>query len=81
MELLADHIDVGIVSALVVPLLIAVLVAALALVTGAAARVALVIEELPYRRSVERDSLNAGRIPDRSLLVAPIDRRSRHGRK
>ena len=80
MELLADHIDLGAVSALVVPLMIAALVAALALVTGAAARVALVIEELPYRSSVKRDSLDAGRIPDRSLLVAPIDRRS-HGRK
>ena len=81
MELLSNHIDFGVVSALVVPLLIAVLVAALALVTGAAGRVALVIEELPYRRSVGRDSVDAGRIPDRSLLVAPIDRRSRHGRK
>ncbi len=80
MELLSNHIDVGVVSALVVPLLIAVLVSALALVTGAAGRVALAIEELPYRRSVGRDSLDAGRIPDRSLLVAPIDRRSRHGR-
>lgn len=81
MELLSNHIDFGVASALVVPLLIAVLVAALALVTGAAGRVALVIEELPYRRSVGRDSLDAGQIPDRSLLVAPIDRRSRHGRK
>ncbi len=80
MELLADHIDLGAVSALVVPLMIAALVAALALVTGAAARVALVIEELPYRSSVKRDSLDAGRIPERSLLVAPTDRRS-HGRK
>ncbi len=80
MELLSNHIDFGAVSALVVPLLIAVLVATLALVTGAAGRVALVIEELPYRRSVGRDSLDAGQIPDRSLLVAPIDRRSRHGR-
>ena len=81
MELLSNHIDFGVVSALVVPLLIAVLVAALALVTGAAGRVALVIEELPYRRSVRRDSPDAGRIPDRSLPVAPIERRSRHGRK
>ncbi len=81
MEFLSNHIDFGAVSALVVPLLIAVLVAALALMTGAAGRVALVIEELPYRRSVRRDTLDAARIPDRSMLVAPIDRRSRHGRK
>ena len=73
MEFLSNHIDFGVASALAVPLLIAVLVAALALVTGTAGRVALVIEELPYRRSVGRDSLDAGRIPDRSLLVAPIE--------
>ena len=81
MELLSNHIDFGVASALVVLLLVAILVAALALVTGAAGRVALVIEELPYRRSVGRDSLDAGRIPDRSLLVAPTDRGTRHGRK
>ncbi len=51
MELLSDHIDIGAVRALLPPLLTVALLLALALVTGAAGRVAMFIEELLYRSS------------------------------